>query len=68
MNPPQESVTGDQWWTDYQAVSYQLSSKHGNRDQFANMVRTCHEAGVGVLVGGCSTYRIGHGTLTTSLH
>ncbi|KAI0738098.1 glycoside hydrolase family 13 protein [Daedaleopsis nitida] len=50
VNPPQESVSGDQWWTDYQAVSYQLTSKHGNRDQFANMVRTCHAAGVGVIV------------------
>ncbi|KAM5541991.1 hypothetical protein V8D89_004301 [Ganoderma adspersum] len=50
VNPPQEHVQGDSWWTDYQAVSYQLTSKHGNRDQFANMVSTCHAAGVGVIV------------------
>ena len=51
VNPPQEHVQGDSWWTDYQAVSYQITSKHGNRDQFANMVNTCHNAGVGVIVG-----------------
>ncbi|KAM5541980.1 hypothetical protein V8D89_004290 [Ganoderma adspersum] len=50
VNPPQEHVQGDSWWTDYQAVSYQLASKHGNRAQFANMVKTCHAAGVGVIV------------------
>ena len=49
--PPQEPIQGDSWWTDYQAVSYQLVSKHGNRDQFANMVKTCQAAGVGVIVG-----------------
>ncbi|EJF58002.1 glycoside hydrolase family 13 protein [Dichomitus squalens] len=50
VNPPQEHIQGDSWWTDYQAVSYQLTSKHGNRDQFANMVQACHAAGVGVIV------------------
>ena len=53
MSPPQEHVTGDQWWTDYQPVSYILTSKRGNRDQFANMISTCHAAGVGVIVGKC---------------
>ncbi|KAI0713835.1 glycoside hydrolase family 13 protein [Earliella scabrosa] len=50
VNPPQEHLTGDSWWTDYQVVSYQLTSKHGRRDQFANMVKTCHDAGVGVII------------------
>ena len=51
MSPPQEHIQGDQWWTDYQAVSYTLTSKHGNRDQFANMINTCHNAGVKVIAG-----------------
>ena len=51
MSPPQEHVLGDQWWTDYQVVSYQLTSKHGNRDQFQNMITQCHNAGVKVIVG-----------------
>ena len=43
--------TGAQWWTDYQPVSYILTSKRGNRSQFASMITACHNAGVGVIVG-----------------
>ncbi|KAI1791084.1 glycoside hydrolase [Ganoderma leucocontextum] len=50
VSPPQEHVTGDQWWTDYQPVSYTLTSKRGNRDQFASMIAACHDAGVCVIV------------------
>ncbi|KIO30302.1 glycoside hydrolase family 13 protein [Tulasnella calospora MUT 4182] len=50
VSPPQEHITGSQWWTDYQPTSYQLVSKRGNRDKFANMISTCHAAGVGVIV------------------
>jgi hypothetical protein len=49
VSPPQEHITGDQWWTDYQPVSYTLISKRGNRDQFSNMITTCHAAGVKVI-------------------
>ncbi|TFK46334.1 glycoside hydrolase family 13 protein [Heliocybe sulcata] len=48
-SPPQEHVAGDQWWTDYQPVSYTLTSKRGNRAQFADMVTRCHAAGVKVI-------------------
>ncbi|KAF8996428.1 glycoside hydrolase [Cyathus striatus] len=44
-----EHITGAQWWTDYQPVSYILTSKRGNRSQFANMIATCHAAGVKVI-------------------
>ncbi|KAG9049938.1 hypothetical protein FS837_008524 [Tulasnella sp. UAMH 9824] len=50
VSPPQEHITGSEWWTDYQPTSYQLVSKRGNRAQFANMISTCHAAGVGVIV------------------
>ncbi|KAF8883882.1 glycoside hydrolase family 13 protein [Gymnopilus junonius] len=50
VSPPQEHITGSQWWTDYQPVSYILTSKRGNRAQFQSMVNTCHAAGVGVIV------------------
>ncbi|PPQ71147.1 hypothetical protein CVT26_010840 [Gymnopilus dilepis] len=50
VSPPQEHVTGPQWWTDYQPVSYNLTSKRGDRSQFKNMIDTCHAAGVGVIV------------------
>ncbi|KAG8948519.1 hypothetical protein FRC04_009729 [Tulasnella sp. 424] len=49
VSPPQEHITGTQWWTDYQPTSYQLVSKRGDRSKFANMISTCHAAGVGVI-------------------
>lgn len=45
-----EHIKGDQWWTDYQAVSYKIQSKRGSRTQFANMVSNCHVHGVKVIV------------------
>jgi hypothetical protein len=51
VNPAQEHITGSQWWVDYQAVSYKLETKRGNREQFANMVKACHAADVKVIVG-----------------
>ncbi|KAK0244972.1 glycoside hydrolase [Armillaria nabsnona] len=48
-NPPAEHITGTQWWTDYQPVTYTLTSKRGDRDEFANMITTCHAAGVKVI-------------------
>ncbi|THG95196.1 hypothetical protein EW026_g6419 [Hermanssonia centrifuga] len=55
VSPPQEHVTGTQWWTDYQPVSYNLTSKRGDRSQFANMITTCHAAGVQVIADMAST-------------
>ncbi|KAJ7252048.1 glycoside hydrolase [Mycena rebaudengoi] len=49
VSPPQEHVTGSQWWTDYQPVSYTLTSKRGNQAQFQTMVSACHAAGVKVI-------------------
>ncbi|KAJ7230813.1 glycoside hydrolase [Mycena rebaudengoi] len=49
VSPPQEHVTGSQWWTDYQPVSYTLTSKRGNQAQFQSMVSACHTAGVKVI-------------------
>ena len=40
MSPPQEHITGSQWWTDYQPVSYTLTSKRGNRSQFQKLVHS----------------------------
>ncbi|KAF5365431.1 hypothetical protein D9758_010853 [Tetrapyrgos nigripes] len=49
VSPPAEHIQGSQWWTDYQPVSYTLTSKRGNRQQFSNMITTCHNAGVKVI-------------------
>ncbi|KAI9456012.1 glycoside hydrolase [Lactarius psammicola] len=48
-DPAQEHIQGPQWWTDYQPVSYILTSKRGTREQYENMIHTCHAAGVGVI-------------------
>ncbi|MGI5214520.1 carbohydrate-binding module family 20 domain-containing protein [Plantactinospora sp. CA-290183] len=67
VSPPQEHVVlpgrGHPWWQDYQPVSYQLTTRRGDRAAFAGMVRTCHDAGVKIYVdavvnhmaGGAST-------------
>lgn len=67
VSPPQEHVVlpgqGHPWWVDYQPVSYQLTSRRGNRAAFASMVQTCDNAGVKIFVdvivnhmaGGAST-------------
>ena len=34
------------WYERYQPVSYILSSRSGNREEFVSMVETCHSVGV----------------------
>ena len=51
MNPVSEHIQGSQWWTDYQVASYKLQSKRGSKEQYKNMVDTCHAAGVKVIAG-----------------
>jgi alpha-amylase len=48
VSPPNEHVTGPQWWTRYQPVSYQLQSRSGNATAFADMVARCKKAGVAI--------------------
>ncbi|KAF8885197.1 glycoside hydrolase superfamily [Infundibulicybe gibba] len=49
VSPAQEHVAGAQWWTAYQAVSYIIASNRGTREQYAQMTKMCHEAGVKVI-------------------
>lgn len=49
VSPPQEHIQGGQWWTSYQPVSYKIAGRLGDRSSFANMVSTCHSAGVKVV-------------------
>jgi len=48
VSPPQEHITGPQWWTRYQPVSYRIESRSGTRAEFAEMVKRCKAAGVGI--------------------
>jgi alpha-amylase len=63
VSPPEESVTvaGHPWWEVYQPVSYQLTSRMGNRSQFASMVSTCHTAGVRVYADAVINHMTGQG-------
>ncbi|KAF4607683.1 hypothetical protein EYR40_000018 [Pleurotus pulmonarius] len=55
VNPPAEHIQGLDWWTDYQPVSYNIASKHGNRTQFKWMVDKCHATGVKDFHHNCGT-------------
>ncbi|GAA4835432.1 alpha-amylase [Saccharopolyspora rosea] len=52
VSPPASSASlpdkGHPWWEVYQPNSYALNSRMGNREEFQNMVATCHAAGVKV--------------------
>lgn len=50
VSPPQEHIQGDEWWTRYQPVSYQLQSRSGDDNAFANMVQRCNAVGVDIYV------------------
>ncbi|KAG9104666.1 hypothetical protein FRC07_009758, partial [Ceratobasidium sp. 392] len=70
VNPPQEHLAGNQWWVDYQAVSYKLQSNRGSREEFAEMVRRCRNAGVKVMVDTLWNHMAGmdSGTGTAGSH
>ena len=50
VSPPQEDVQGNQWWTRYQPVSYKLTSRSGTEQEFAQMVETCKNHGIRIIV------------------
>src|SRR3954454_18753191 len=66
VSPPQEHVVlpgnGYPWWQDYQPVSYRLVSRRGDRAAFANMVNTCHAAGVKIFVDAVLNHMAGGGS------
>ncbi|XP_054088895.1 alpha-amylase 2-like [Zeugodacus cucurbitae] len=52
VSPVNENVVvGNRpWWERYQPISYLLTTRSGNEQQFANMVRRCNNAGVRIYV------------------
>jgi|GEM_PF-643561 len=50
VSPPQKSISGSQWWTRYQPVSYSIEGRSGTRAQFADMVSRCKAVGVSIYV------------------
>ncbi|MGP7961307.1 alpha-amylase [Sanguibacter sp. A247] len=58
-SPPQEHIVGAQWWTSYQPVSHEIESRLGTREQFADMVATCDDAGVGIVADAVLNHMAG---------
>jgi len=50
VSPPTEHKQGSEWWTRYQPVTYNLTSRSGGESAFASMVKRCKAAGVGIYV------------------
>ncbi|HEV2780112.1 MAG TPA: alpha-amylase family protein [Actinophytocola sp.] len=67
ISPPQEHVvlpgSGYPWWQDYQPASYRLdNTRRGDRAAFANMINTCHAAGVKVYADAVINHMAGGGS------
>ncbi|WP_168626274.1 alpha-amylase family protein [Cryobacterium sp. BB307] len=58
-SPPQEHITGPEWWTSYQPVSYQVESRLGTREEFAAMTETCADAGVEIIADAVINHMTG---------
>lgn len=58
-SPPQEHIVGEPWWTAYQPVSHRVESRLGTREEFAAMVATCDEAGVGIVADAVINHMTG---------
>ncbi len=52
VSPPSEHarIGGRPWWERYQPVSYELVSRSGDREEFADMVARCAHVGVDIFV------------------
>ncbi|MBB3053039.1 alpha-amylase [Prauserella isguenensis] len=61
VSPPAESasVENHPWWDVYQPVSYDLTSRLGDRADFAAMVEACETAGVDVYVDAVINHMTG---------
>ena len=59
VSPATEHIQGPQWWTSYQPVSYKIAGRLGDRAAFANMVTTCHNAGVKVIADAVINHMAG---------
>lgn len=58
-SPPNEHIAGEQWWTSYQPVSYDIESKLGTREEFADMVQRCNAVGVDIIADAVINHMAG---------
>jgi len=50
VSPVTEHIRGPEWWTRYQPVTYNFTSRSGDEASFKDMVSRCKAAGVAVYV------------------
>ncbi|XP_037950210.1 alpha-amylase-related protein [Teleopsis dalmanni] len=52
VSPVAENVVveGRPWWERYQPISYELETRSGSEEEFADMVRRCNDVGVRIYV------------------
>ena len=64
VSPPQEHLlaSGYPWWQRYQPVSYQIESRSGTREEFADMVARCDAVGVDIYVDAVINHMSGMGS------
>lgn len=48
ISPPNEHISGSQWWTRYQPVTYYLNSRSGSDSEFRSMVNRCNNVNVNI--------------------
>lgn len=48
ISPPMDHIQGSAWWTRYQPVTYQLTSRSGDEAGLKDMVQRCNNVGVGI--------------------
>lgn len=58
-SPPQEHIQRDEWWASYQPVSYQLETRLGTREEFADMVARCDAVGVAIIADAVINHMTG---------
>lgn len=58
-SPMQEHILGDEWWVSYQPVSYEIDSRLGTREEFADMVSRCGAVGVDVIADAVINHMTG---------
>ncbi|WP_329564725.1 carbohydrate-binding module family 20 domain-containing protein [Kitasatospora sp. NBC_01266] len=67
--PPEDSIrlagSTHAWWDVYQPVAYDLNSRMGTEAQFAQMVTTCHNAGVKVYADAVLNHTAGANQTST---
>nr|AAO14611.1 AMYREL [Drosophila greeni] len=52
VSPVNENIisAGRPWWERYQPISYKLTTRSGNEEEFADMVRRCNDVGIRIYV------------------